>query len=116
MGGETLAKKRDRLLAAHPGYCTVTTVAKMIGTSRWGVRRHTPKIKHILVEEMILYDIQSALEFSRQHKAEAKFISVVAFKGVDAERIKKICEKYYRTQYDTAPKHLLALAKKTAGL
>lgn len=113
---ESLAQKRDRLLAENPGYCTASTAAKLIGTSRWGVKHHAPKIEHIMVEGIILYHTNSVILYADTVKKATQFPASISVRGANVERLMKICERYYRTEYDAAPKHLLALAKKIAGI
>lgn len=113
--GESLANKRLRLLREYPEYCTSTDVARVLDISSAAIRHHVKHLKTITVEGWLLFHRQSvslyAATFNKSNTG-----SRLSVRGIEVERLQKICEVYYRTQYDSADKHLLELAKRIAKL
>lgn len=108
--------KRLALLAQYPEYCTVTDVARMLACNKRNVRHYLARIKHIEVDGMLLFDRRAAMQVASVYTKNPNAISRMGVTGVDVERLQKICEHYYRCQYDAAPRPLLKLAKRLAGL
>lgn len=77
-------------------------------------RYHDSRVVSIEAYGVKLYELTSVKAYARTRKPAPG--SRMTFSGVSCERIQKICEAYYRTQFDVAPPHLLALAKKVARL
>lgn len=114
-GRESLAFKRHRLLREYPDYCTASDVARVLDISPSAVRHHEKRLKTIIVEDWLLFDRQSVALYAATFN-KSRTGSRFTVKGIDVERLQRICEVYYRTQYDSADKHLLELAKRIAKL
>lgn len=111
----TPVARRLKLLQEYPDYCSAIDVARMLGITPSGTKRHKQYIKHIEVEGMTLYHRASATHYASTF-TKANTISRMCVTGIEVERLQKICEVYYRTQYDAATPELLALAKRLAKL
>ena len=86
-----------------------------MGMSRAAVyQSHVDRLTTIEVEGIRLYLRSSVIEHTKTLRRMHP--SRLVFSGIDVERIRKICETYYKTQYDIAPPYLLALAKKVGRL
>lgn len=110
-----LTALRVKLLEENPDYCTLVDVARMLGLSRSAVQRYHNEHLETKTEQGIrLYKRDSVRRYAAKRKRMTP--SVIAVKGIDVERLRKVCEVYYRTQYDIAPRHLLKLAKRIAQL
>lgn len=88
----------------------------MLGCDRRNVRHYLDRIKHIEVDGMTLYDRRSAMQCASVYSKVPARIGRLGVVGINVERLQRICEVYYRTQYDVAPPELLKLAKRLAGL
>lgn len=88
----------------------------MLGTTRRNVRHYLDRIKHIEVDGMLLFERQSAMQCAAVYSKNHARVGRMGVVGVNVQRLQRICEVYYRTQYDVAPPELLRLAKKLAGL
>lgn len=108
-------QRREKLLHDHPGYVTAADVGRMLGIHPTGVRHHKHHISHKEVDGVTLYNKLSASHYASKF-TKANKISRMAVHGGDVERLEKICETFYRTQLDVAPKEVLALAKRLAKL
>lgn len=112
---ESWTARRVRLLRANPDYITVTDVARMLNLTKAGVLAHTRSIKHIVIEGMTLYHRHSAEAYASTF-VKRESTTRIGFRGADVERIREICEGYYRSYYDSGSPDVLKLAKKVAGL
>lgn len=104
------------LLKQHPDCCTVVDVARMLGCSRRNVRHYHDKIKHQTIDGMTLYNRQSAMQVAAVYSRNPNAVNRLGVVGRNVERLQRICEVYYRTQYDVAPPDMLKLAKRLAGI
>ena len=116
MISESIATRRLRLLREYPEYCTASDVARALKITRGGVRHHASKIKHIEVDGMTLYHRAALGSYVATFVKNNDAVSRRIVRGIDVERLQRICECYYRTQYDTADPELLRLAKRLADL
>lgn len=108
--------KRARLLKEYPEYYTVSDAARELRIDKRTVMKiHQKNLKTITVEGWVLYNKISVALYSNSYK-RADTVSRISFGSVECERMRRICETYYRTQLDRAPPELLALAKKVAKL
>lgn len=112
----SFASQRRALLARYPDYCTVADVARMHGCDKRNVRHFDARIKHIVVNGMRLYDRQSAMLHASVYSKDPGLVGRLGVVGTDVQRLQRICEHYYRCQYDCAPPELLKLAKRIARL
>lgn len=110
------AQLRQKLLAEHPEYCTTADVARMLGCDKRNVRHYAKHIPTKTVEGMLLFHRGTAIRFASVHTRELDKIGRLGVTGADVERLRKICEVYYRTQYDIARPEHLKLAKRLAQL
>lgn len=110
--GGGVIRRTARLLEQYPNYVTVGGAAKILNCSRTSIYHSTlvPRVEEgirlYLKSEVITYGRTLAL----RHPTKLQF------KGIEVERIMKICEMYYKTQRDVAESHLLSLAKRVAKL
>jgi hypothetical protein len=100
------------LALRFPDCVTVGAAANIAKTSRQTI--YNSDIPFTIEEGLRLYKISDVQTYARNHtRREATKLII---KGIDVERVRKICETFYRTQLDTAEHHLLALAKRIARL
>ena len=111
---ESLSRKVERLLREHPTHCTIAEVARAMGLSLNGARKHRKSIPHMMVEGVYLYERHAAMKLATTFKK--RYVSVQTFRGRELEVIREICRTYYRTQFDVAGDEHLALAKRVAGV
>ena len=100
------------LALRFPDCVTVGAAANIAKTSRQTI--YNSDIPFTIEEGLRLYKISDVQSFARNHIRREP--SKLCFKGIEVERLRKICEQYYRMQLDIAEPHLLALAKRTAKL
>lgn len=113
--GNTIVARRLRLLQKYPDYCTAIDVARMLGITPTGTKRHKHQIKHIEEDGITLYHRASATHYASKF-TKSNTVSRLAVTGIDVERLQKICEGYYKTHLDHGAPELVALAKRLAKL
>lgn len=102
-------------LEENPGYVSVKDAASVLRISTQAFQRyHENRVECVISHGVKLYELASVKAYAQSRKPAPG--SRMTFTGVSCERIQRICETYYRTQFDAAPSHLLALAKKVARL
>lgn len=115
--GEHIKTRMASLAEEYPEYCFLAEVAKALGLSKRTVDRcHKHKIKHIEVDGVTMYDRKAVRHYVAVTRFGKGGPSVLRLNGIDVERMRTIAETYYRQNLDTAPPHLLKLAKKVARL
>jgi hypothetical protein len=91
-------------------------VAKALGCTKANVRHRAKGIKHVVIDGMTLYDRASVTRCASLYSKDFSRVNRMGVVGINVERLQRICEVYYRTQYDAAPPELLKLAKRLAGI
>ena len=102
----------QRLALTHPDYITVGAAAKILDVARSTV--YESDIPRETVDGVRLFK-RSDVEAKRRTMTRNQPTRLTV-KGIDVERLRQICETFYRTQKDVAELHLLALAKRIARL
>jgi hypothetical protein len=88
--------------------------AKIMGVAKTTIYNHYGRYIDKVVDGYQLYrrDVLEAKQASRKRLHGSR----LTITGVNVERVRRICEAYYRTQFDVAPPELKALAKRIAML
>lgn len=111
---QSLPVRLARVLGDHPDHVSVGGAAEILKLAKSSVTRYHAELLDKTVEGIGLYR-RSTLEAYARRRGK-RLGSSLLFTGIDIERIQRICEFYYRTQLDSAPPELKALAKKVAKL
>lgn len=110
------ANRRLALLKLYPDYCTVADVARMHGCDKRNVRHFVGRIKNIVVDGMMLFERRSAVQHASVYAKDPGLVGRLGVVGNDVQRLQRICEHYYRCQFDAGPPELVKLAKRIARL
>lgn len=114
---ETPATIKTRTLIAlieNPDYCSIAEAATILRRSKSSVREYYRDIEHIMVYGIRLYK-REAVHAKRKHLGKVDGSRVIV-KGDELVRLRRICEVYYRQNYDIAEPAMKRLAKRIARL
>lgn len=113
--GESGPAKVGRLLMMYPDRLSTAQVIQLLGISRRGFRvYHEHRIPYLQIEGIKLFDGAVARAYAKARVRKSK--SSITIKGIEVERLQRICEQYYRQNLDFGPPELLAIAKRIARL
>lgn len=116
-GGVHIIHRMASLAEEYPDYCFAKEASNILRvTKRTLDRCHAHKIERITVDGVTLYHRASVKAYAHNREHGKGGPTVLRLIGIDVERMRTIAETYYRQNLDTAPPHLLKLAKKVARL
>lgn len=93
----------------------VEKAQKELDAARAIRRFHDKNLRTKRVDGIVLYYTDEVKKYSKKRLRNGQ-VSRLVFTGIEVERLEKICEVYYQTQYDIGQKQLLTLAKRVAKL
>lgn len=108
----TVLERMARALEENPGYVSLGQAAKILKRSKGTVYEYHSDLPGKVVYGVRLYE-RTAVE-KRARDRSRVIGSRIVVTGINVERLRKICEVYYRTQFDIAPIELKRLAKSIA--
>lgn len=110
----TLVGRLAQALEQNPDYVSLADAARILKRGKSTVWEFHSDIESITVDGIRLYKREAVEKRARQRaKVTGSRITVT---GIEVERLRRICEVYYRTQYDIAQPELKRLAKRIARL
>ena len=111
----TLVNRLKLALAENPDYVSVTEAALILRISKTTLYQCYRDLPTIVRHGVHLYS-RAVVEERAKTRTRKQYGSRLIITGIKVERLQRICEYYYRTQYDSGPPELLALARKIAQL
>lgn len=98
----------------NPDYVTIGDAARILKRSRSTIWEFHNDIESITVYGVRLYRRDALISYMRTKGAAVGSRIVVT--GIEVERLRRICEVYYRQNYDIAEPAMKRLAKRIARL
>lgn len=108
----SLRARMARALEENPDYVTLGEAARILKRGKNTVYEFHSDLPGMTVYGIRLYLREAVVKRARERNRV--FGSRIVVTGINVERLRKICEVYYRTQYDIAPSELKLLAKQIA--
>lgn len=109
---------RLELLTRHPDHVTLKEAASLLGITRRAVELyHRDSLGTPLVDMGItLYPRDAVIRYAQNRRRRNSRHTAMTFRGIEVERLQRICENYYRRNLDVGDPELVRLAKRVAKL
>lgn len=110
----TIKARMAQATIENPDYVTLGDAARILKRSRSTVWEFHNDLESITVYGVKLYKRDALVAYMRAKSTAAG--SVIRVTGIEVERLRRICEVYYRQNYDIAEPAMKRLAKRIARL